>query len=227
MSLKKNICINYFGQIRNIDVLKKTYSEFIYNHNYNYHILLTTWEDEKMIDKFKQIFPNSYVRKVILPDINIFQDIIKKYTIDPTNSHKSIEHYLLGLYIKNETKNTILEYLDQININFDIVVTLRTYIYIFDNNISQFFEHINNEENKIYIACDPKFNIYNQNAKPDVIFLSNQDVTLKAVNHFDCLEKTVVNNTNYFHPETSFGKNIIEKKIDIVELPFRAFPQII
>ena len=145
--------------------------------------------------------------------------------MDPTNPLKSVEHYIKGLYVKQQSYNTIENYEKLNNIKFDFIITLRTDIYL-DKHLFEYYEKImNNLYNTVYVANSPKFNIYNNPSLPDVICIANKEITKKIVDQLSNLSYCVVNNSNLFHPETSFYNALEHLNLNILKLEFSAFPQ--
>ena len=220
------ICLNYYGLPRKLEVAKNTFNEYIStpNNNINYYILYTTWENEN-VDEFKEIFQNSYINFIEKPDLKKYDYIINNYTLDHTNNYKSIEHHVLGLYIKKMSYNTIINFENNNNINFDFIITLRTDVYL-NNHLSNFYSIINkNLNNTVYVANSPKFSIYNQPSLPIVIFISDKETSKKILEELDILVNCNIKDTNFFHPESSFYNALSFLKINIIELNLFAFPQ--
>jgi hypothetical protein len=215
------ICLNYYGQPRNLDITKYSFDNFIKNDNIEYHILYTTWDNED-ITHFKQLFSTCFINQIEKPDLNDYTKIIDNYTVDPTNPHKTIQHYLLGLYIKKMSYTTIEKY----NHDFDFIISLRTDIYLHDFHLSTYYNTIlNNLNNTVFLPHEPKFPVYNENASPDTLYISNKSVMQQILCQIDILENCSVSNTNLFHPETSFYKSLVFYNLNIQLLNFRAFPQ--
>ena len=150
-----NICINYYGQIRDNSVTTETYEKYIDDKNNNIYVLYTTWDTEN-VTPFKEYFTDSYIRQINIPNLNDeYNEMINKYKMDPTNSHKSFTHYLLGLYIKKESYNTINAFEEEKNIKFDIIISMRTSVYI-NNNVSKYYNTIldnyNNEHCIVFVS---------------------------------------------------------------------------
>ena len=223
---KINICLNYYGQPRDTEITKNTFNTFINtSNNINYHIVYTTWKDEN-IDAFQQLFPNSYINLVDKPDMQNYDNLINNYRIDDSNNwRKSMEHYIIGMYIKKMSYTTINDFEEKNNINFDFIVSLRTDTYL-DNHLCNFYDIIGrNLDNVVYVANNPTFAVHNQPALPDVMFISNKNTSKKILEQLDVLDKCAVNNTNFFHPESSFYNAITFLKINIYKLSLSAFPQ--
>jgi hypothetical protein len=155
-----------------------------------------------------------------------YSTIIQNYEMDPTNACvKNVEHYIKGLYVKQNSYNTIENYEKLNNIKFDFIITLRTDIYL-DKHLFEYYEKImNNLYNTVYVANSPKFNIYNNPSLPDVICIANKEITKKIVDQLSNLSYCVVNNSNFFHPETSFYNALKHLDLNILELELKAFPR--
>jgi hypothetical protein len=224
-----NICINYYGQLRDNSITTETHKKYIDDKNNNIYVLYTTWDTENVIP-FKEYFTDSYIRQINIPNLNDeYNEMINKYKMDPSNPYKSFTHYLLGLYIKKESYNTINAFEEENNIKFDIIISMRTSVYI-NNNVSNYYNTIldnyNNEHGIVFVANEPCFDIYNQGASPDVFYITtNKSVMKNILSQIDILDDCLVTNTNYFHPETSFYKSLIYFQLKIVTLNLFAFPQ--
>jgi len=223
---KKNICINYFGQCRDIKTTEQIYNEFIKTNdpNIEYTILYTTWKDEDTTE-FANLFPNAYIKKYDYPDLNDYKNIINNYSMDPTNvaNKKTLIYYLLGLYIKKMSYYTIE---DVSHMKFDCIVSLRTYIYIYDLHLSTIYNNI--EKETVYVANSPKYDIYlriGQPALPDVIFISDKNTMKYILHQIDIIGNCNVKNTNAFHPESSFYNSLAFFNLKIMCCNFRAFSQ--
>jgi len=145
--------------------------------------------------------------------------------MDVTNSHKkNIQHYIMGLYIKNKSSETILEYEENNNIEFDFIITLRCGIYFNKEKISNFYNIILNNNNSIYLAVEPAFNIYNMGSCPDVISISNKNITLKILSQIYHIKNIIINN-EFIHPETSFYLYLKFLNLEMTILNFMAFPE--
>jgi hypothetical protein len=223
-----NICINYYGQIRNNNITTEIYKNYIDDKNNNIYVLYTTWVDED-VSLFKDYFKDSYIRQVDIPNLDDYSDIINKYKMDPTNPNKSITHYLMGLFIKKESYNTIDNFEEEKNIKFDIIISLRTSIYI-NNKISEYYDIILNNDysknNTVFVANEPCFDVYKDPSLPDVFYITKSKSVMKNVlSQIDILENCLINNTNYFHPETSFSKSLLYFNLNIVKLNLFSFPE--
>jgi len=223
-----NICLNYYGQLRNNSITTETYKKYIDDYNNNIYVLYTTWDTEN-VTPFKDYFTDSYIRQIDIPNLDKYSEMINKYQMDPTNSYKSFTHFLLGLYIKKESYNTINAFEEEKNIKFDIIISMRTSVYI-NNNVSKYYntilDNVNNEHYTVFVANEPCFNVYNQGSFPDVFYITkNKSVMKNVLSQIDILDDCLVTNTNYFHPETAFYKSLIYFKLNIVKLNLFAFPQ--
>ncbi len=221
------ICLNYYGQIRDIGILRRTFKDFIQTGNENqYHIIWTTWKTED-VSLFKHQFPNSYTLQYEEPNMDNYKYITSNYNLDITNNQrKTISHYVKGLYIKSKSIETITKYEKEHNIDFDMIITLRCDTIIHDNHLYGFYEQIlENAHNTIFLANGPRFAIYNEPADADSMFIANKQVSFKMLAQIDILPHCVINNTIYFHPETAFTKAILYLNLRIIHMNIRAFPQ--
>ena len=219
MNKQYNICVNYYGQPRNIDNCTNIFNNFIFDYNCKFTILYTTWNTEN-IEQFKDKFENAYIRCIDKPEEKKFKDLINKYKVDQTNSHKTLYHCLLGLYIKYESGNTIKEYIKN-TYNFDIIITLRTDTKLSKNPYFNFYNNI--IDNSVYIPNEPKYDVYKNGACPDTSFMSNQNVMLKILNQVNDFQHCILKNTIY-HPESSFYNYLIYLKLNLIYLPIYSFP---
>ncbi len=223
INYKMNICINVFGKQHLIETLKKTLNENIIDSENKFHILYTGWDDEEPI--FENMFPNSYVIR-----INKNQELIKNYlnkyeniTIDATNPYKSLEHVLYGLYIKKKSTETIEKYMLEKNINFDLIVTIRTYSIIFYNYKLEYDKIKSIGLDKVFIPKGRSFDIYNVGSCTDTITIANVKNTFNIFNQIDYIDKTIIPNTNFIHPETSYYLYLKYLGLELFELNFIAF----
>lgn len=220
------ICLNFYGQPKNIYNLKEMYDKYIYNSDYEIYIVYTTWKTEN-IDTFKNIFPNAYINLIDTPSTenDVYMDIINNYNLDITNlcGKKSINGYFLGLYSRDYSRNTIINFEITNNIKFDIILTTRPDIKL-KNNISIYFDEINNDTNNtIFVGSDPCFNIYNECSYPDVLCMSKRDTMMNLLDFINILKHCTLNNKKIFHPETSAFKLIKYKNLNIKYLNFYVF----
>jgi hypothetical protein len=222
------ICINYYGQPRELERTKRVYDQFLESSSHDIYICYTTWDTES-IKEFRELFPNAYIRQIPVPDTEaLYSDIIQRYSIDPTNSHrKSTEHYILGLHIKKHSYYTIEQLSHDIGTTFDIVVSLRTDVYLYDFIIKDKYDDLLTrvKTNTTFVANEPKFNIYGEFGLPDIIYLSDMPTMQKILFQLDIIRECVVPGKQFFHPETSFHVSLVRMKLDIIQLPLRAFPQ--
>jgi hypothetical protein len=217
-----NVCLNFYGQPKNIRNLRDVYDKYLYNEKYNYHIVYTTWKTEN-VELFRSFFPNAYINQIDCPDETneIYKNITMNYNIDPTNlaGRKNIQGFFLGLYSKDYSRNTILEYETQNNIKFDLIVSLRPDTNL-NANVSLHFEKF--VENEIYVASDPCYNIYQQGAYPAAFDMAKRDVMMYLLDFIKIINYCTLNGTNIFHGETSLYKLIKIKNLQIVFLDFHA-----
>jgi hypothetical protein len=216
-----NICINYYGQIRDIEDCKYMFDNYIFETRNKYHILFTTWEDEN-IKPFIEKFSESFISTNKQVDESAFdKGLLTKYTIDRTQrKDKTLFHYLKGLYIRNKTIDTILMYEKNKNIKFDLIITLRIDTTI-SNALSDFYKNV--MDKNICVANEPRFNIYDTGSYPDCLCFSNRDNMLNILDCLKDIEKCCVKDTNFFHPETTSYNIIINKKLDITYCLFNSF----
>lgn len=219
------ICINYYGQPRELERTKRVYDEFLESSSHDVYICYTTWDTES-IKEFRELFPKAYIRQIPLPDTEaLYSDIIKRHSIDPSNrSRKSMAHYILGLHIKKHSYYTIEQLSQDIGATFDLVVSLRTDVYLYDFIIKDTYD-TTVKTNTAYVANAPKFNIYGEFGLPDVFYLSDMPTMQKILFQLDIIDECVVPGKKFFHPETSFHVSLVRMKLDIIQLPLRAFPQ--
>jgi len=221
------ICLNYYGQLRNINILKETFLKHLYSTEYTYDIVYTTWKNEDT-QAFESFFPEAFVNKIDEPNMEDYTNILNNYEIDIGNSRKTLEHYLKGLYVKQKSYNTVIKFEKENDILFDIIITIRTDAYL-NKNLSQFYNYIFDisiqNSNVVFTGCEPCFAVYNQKALPDTMVISINNTLKRTLYQLSILENCVVINTNFFHPESSFYNALIYQNLDIIELPFGAFPE--
>ena len=233
--MTKHICINFAGQPKNIYNLLETYNNYIYNPDYIYHILYTTWVNED-ITKFCEIFPNAYSKQIERPDISghpyydEYLYICNSYIYDRTNiaSNKLFFNYFLGQFIRDQSRYTITEYEKIHNIQFDIIITTRPDIKIERANISMYFNQIlENKKRALYIANSPVIDIYNCGSYPDALIMGQREHMLYLLDYVYIIRFCAIYedpvNKNIIHPETTSYKIAKHKNIPLIELPFFAF----
>ena len=222
---KLKVCLNFWGQPKNIQNLQYIYEKFLHDPQYDFFVLYTTWKSEN-ITSFKNIFPSSYINLIDLPsdnDLN-YIDIVNNYDLDSSNkgNGRIINNYFLGMYSKDYTRNTINCFENNNNIKFDIIVTLRPDIRLF-TNISYYYTEIYNTCNTIFVASEPRYDIYREGAYPDALCISKRNEMFLLLEFINELKSNTLNNTNVFHPETTSYKIIINKQLLIKYLNFNAF----
>lgn len=215
-----NICINYWGQPRKLKIIKEVYESQLKDNINNFHICYSTWKTEDVQD-FKAIFPDAYVIQYDLPDFTLYEDIIFKFKYDHTTVSKDIKNYILGLYIREQSLKTINKYIQNHNIIFDFIITLRPDTNIYNGNLKQYYDNINNNSNILYLAKEPRYDIYNQGAVPDALLISNFYNMNKLIS-FPIFENIAIDG-NIIHPETATGKNIIHNSFVVNYLDIYAF----
>lgn len=222
------ICLNYYGQPRDIGITSRVFDEFIKTDTQiEYHVVWTTWTGEDL-SAFKQLFPTSYVKQYDPPSMDNYKHITSVYDLDVTNRCKTISHYVAGLYIKYKSAQTIADYENEYGIEFDMIITLRCDTIIHDNHLAIFYKPIiENIHNTVFLACGPKFDVYHERAEADSMFIANKQVTFLLLSQLDILPHCVINNTRHFHPETAFAKAIHFLNLRILCINIRAFPQLL
>jgi hypothetical protein len=213
-----NICINYYGQPRKLVDCLRVFNDTISDSRYNIKICYTTWIDED-ISEFKDLFPTAFIRQVNRPPSI---DSITKFSMDRSNPNKSVIHYGLGLYIKQQSKQTIIDYEQQLNIKFDIVVQARTDAYVWKDTLIKYYDNV--VKDVIYVGSEPRFDIYNTGAVPDVLYFGTRDTILSTLDHLDVVSNTVVKDSGYFHPETSLYNLFVYLGFKVYYCSFNAFP---
>lgn len=221
---KIKVCLNFWGQPKNIQNLQNMYESFIYDPQYDFFIVYTTWNSEN-ITTFKNFFPTSYINLIDLPSTNDpnYMDIVNNYTLDWTNkaNGRLIKSYFLGLYCKDYSRNTINNFETNNNIKFDIILTLRPDTKLF-TNISHFYKEINNTSNTICVASEPRYDIYREGSYPDALCISKRNEMFQLLDFINELKLNTLYNTNIFHPETASYKIIVNKNLLIKYLDFNA-----
>lgn len=216
-----NICINIYGKQIDLSNTKNMIDNYIVDNKNNFHILYTGWNNEENI--FENIFENSYIKRYNI-DQNILEDLLKKYEgykSDPTNGHKSFTHILLGLYIKNKSKETIKLFCDEKNIKFDFIITLRTDTKL-SSPIFNDYNKIIDDLDKIFISKESylDYNIYNNGGYSDFIVISNYNNMVNILDQLNNIDKCIFDENKFFHPETAFYKYLNSLKVNIKRLNF-------
>jgi len=215
-----NIALSFCGLCREISHTKNIMN-FLTNNEHNYVILLTTWENVDTTE-FSNYFPDSYIYKVEIPTENITKEWLKDYRMDDTNPHKPVINYFYQLYIRNNSQNTINEYEIKENIKFDIIVTLRTDVELWEN-ITKYFNFIKNDDNNIFVGNGPNFNIYGTGSCQDVLFFSSKSIMFKILNYQYNFPEEIQPKKNIFHPETCQFNCFRNLQLNIQFLPFQSF----
>ncbi len=217
-----HICINFYGQPRNPENVRAMLDTSLIDSNHTYHILYSTWENEN-IELMQKLNPELNIFRYAMPDDTVF-DKFNNFKLDSTQvADKTLKRHLLGLYIKEQTAKTILQYEKNKSIKFDIIVTLRADAKIQKNVLYNFYSSVDLLSNIMYVAEEPCFNIYKTGSYPDVLMFSNRETMLKALDIISIYEYCVVKNTNYFHPETSAFNILIYKNIVMFSVKLYAF----
>ena len=146
-------------------------------------------------------------------------EIIKKY--EYLHYSNDIVRYIFGLFIRDKSINTINEYMNIKNIEFDFIITIRPDSNIYDGILNKYYSNIKDNASLLHTATHPRFDIFNEGAVPDALLISNYN-NMKKVLKFPNFE-TIAVNGNIIHPETSTGKTIIHNQIDLNYLNLSSF----
>jgi hypothetical protein len=214
-----NICINYWGQPRKIQQCIDNFKKTLACSDHLIYVCYTTWETED-VSEFRTVFPEAFIRQVPCPE-HLPQMDNKR--VDSTNSHKSSYYYGLSLYAKQQSKQTILEYEQQLNLTFDCIVTARTDALVYHGQAFNYYHLL--YEGAVFVGDAPNFDVYRTGAVPDVLYLSSRNTMLSTLDHLDVAEHCVVANTNFFHPETSLCNLFKHLNLKIERCVFHTFPR--
>ena len=171
----------------------------------------------------KKKFPFAFVRRID-KDENLINKYINEYSyikIDNTNPYKSLEHIITGFYIKQASIKTINDFLSNVNINIDAIITIRTDTIIFENKKMN-FDVIRENMLNVYICNEIDFDVYNQGACTDVLVVSNYNNMIKILNQLNYLNKVLLPDNVSFHPETSFYKYLKINNFNIIRVNLKA-----
>lgn len=215
-----NICVNYWGQPRLLNVIQDIYDTQINDKINNFYICYTTWKTED-ITKFNIIFPNSCINQIDYPDLSSdkYKDIINNFKYDSYNP--DIKHCIFGLYVREQSLNTVSSYEKNINIKFDFIITIRPDTEIKEDKLFNFYSLIKSNPEYIYVPDRPRFDIYNKGSVPDSLIIANMN-SLKEILKFPNFHDVKVND-NLFHPESSTGQMINFSKIKCIFLNIFSF----
>jgi len=215
-----NICVNYWGQPRLMNIIEDIYKTQINDNINNFHICYSTWKTED-ISRFKAIFPNSYIKQYDYPNLENYKDIIQKYKYDGTTISRDITNYIYGLFIREQSINTINEYMNIKNITFDFIITIRPDTDIYNGLLHSYYYNILENTNFLYVATHPRYDVYNQGAIPNALLISSYN-NMKNILKFPNFELIAIDG-NYIHPETSTGKQVIYNQIPIKYMNLSSF----
>jgi hypothetical protein len=215
-----NICVNYWGQPRLMNIIEDIYKTQINDNINNFHICYSTWKTEN-ISIFKEIFPNSYIKQYDYPNLENYSDIIQNYKYDNTTISRDITNYIYGLFIREQSINTINEYMNINNVSFDFIITIRPDTDIYNGLLYSYYNNILENKKFLYVATHPRYDIYNQGAIPDALLISNYN-NMKKILKFPNFE-TIAINSNIIHPETATGKNVIYNQVPIKYMNLSSF----
>ncbi len=195
-----NICINYYGQPRGLKIIENNFYEKVYDNKNNFHILYSTWSSENTED-FKKIFPNSFIKKYDLPDMNNHIDLIQNYGMDSSQVN-GIENYIKYLTIKNNSLQTIIDYEQIKKINFDIIITMRPDHIFYNDNLYNYYDYFMTKDDYIFVPVDPCYDIYGEGGYQCSFCMCNRTNIDKILSKIQIIKYLTLNNTNIFHPET-------------------------
>lgn len=219
-----NILINYFGQPRNIPLCENVYNLHINDKINTFHVCYSTWNTEDIVE-FSKIFPSAFIMQYDYPDITKYQDIINNYKYE--HYSRDISHYVYGLKIRENSINTIDEYIRLHSINIDFIINIRTDTDIYTDNFKdegilyRYYNLIIKDTSNVYLANKPRFDIYNVGAIPDALIISNYNNTKSILTFPDFSSITAYD--KIIHPESATGKMIINNNINKIFLNMHAF----
>jgi len=217
--MSKKICILYTGKPRVIDHAKSML-ELLTGGDNEYHIALTTWVDEDT-SEFELAFPNSFIDYVQLPK----QDDIDRFVAnDKYVSMRPLSNYYHQLYIRSKSSET----LKKLNMDFDVVVLIRTDTIIW-RNISIFYDDVKSNDDVVFVPIGPNWDIYGTDvvyglgACPDVIFFSNQPTMEKILTQQINISRETQQRGGVYHPETCQLRCFQLLNLEVKRLQFDAF----
>jgi hypothetical protein len=222
-----NICINFYGQQRDMSNCINMLSNNLLDNKNKFYILYTGWKNEEPL--FEKMINPCFVRR-ITADKDKIDNYLKKYSniqLDATNvaNSKIFENIIYGFYIKNESINTINECINKFAIHFDLFLTLRIDTKILTPLFNE-YEYIKQKGfQNVYVSKKDRldWDIYKVGAISDFICISNYENTVKILNQLDNLQHCLIGNTSMFHPETSFCKYLNYNNFNIERLGFLAY----
>jgi hypothetical protein len=215
-----NICVNYWGQPRLLNIIEEIYNTQINDKNNNFYICYTTWKTED-VTKFNRIFPNSYINQIDHPDLTSdkYKYMIKNFQYDSYNP--DIKHCILGLYVREQSLNTVSLYEKNLNIKFDFIITIRPDTEIKEGILFNFYSYIKSNPEYIYVPDRPRYDVYGKGAVPDALLISKLD-SLKEILKFPNFDDIKINGY-LIHPESSTGQMIQFSKIKCIFLDIFSF----
>lgn len=218
------ICINIFGSQRDVNNTVDLVNNYIIENENEYYILYTGWENEPQI--YETLFENIYIKRFAL-DKQAIKEYCHKYSQykvhDGYVPPKTLEYILEGLYIKQKSMVTIQSFMIDNNIQFDLIITVRSDTKLTDKLSNYYSEIIQHGLDKIYIANGPNWNIFNKGAASDLICISNYENTIKMLDQIRNFDKCIAEETNNtFHPETSYYRYLRWCNDSVIRLNFEA-----
>jgi len=217
-----NICINVYGQQRAIELFSETLKQII-DDKHKFTILYTGWNTEEQL--FEKYFPDSYINRIDKNQdiINNYIDKYKHINVDPTNPTKNIEHIITGCYIKKMSIDTIQKYCNEKSITFDLIISTRTDLFIYYNNLINYDEILINGLNKVYIPNGLDWDIYNEGACNNTFIIANFSNTILIMDQINTLNNTLVLSNNTHHPETSYYKHLLYNNLCLYRMNTKCF----
>ena len=156
------ICINIYGSQRDVNNTLDLVNNYIIDNNNEFYILYTGWDNEPKI--YESMFQEIYVKRIKF-DNEIINNYHNKYSeykvIESYIPPKTLKYVLEGLYIKQKSIETIQSFILEKNINFDLIITVRSDTKITDK-LENFYSTITeNGLDKIYISNGYDYDVLN------------------------------------------------------------------
>lgn len=190
------ICIGFHGQLRSFKKIGADLKSKIIDPNNECIILFSTWEHEPIND-FIEVFPEAYIKQFKIETQEDFK-WDPKSRMDPGNPNKTILNF--WRYQKSlENLNILInEYENETNLEFDIILRIRTDVQLTDY-IYQYYSTV--IDNNIYVPSEPNYPIYNKPAYPDFLAFGKNKEMKNILNGIKIIEECT-HEPNTFHPET-------------------------
>ena len=220
------ICISYSGQPRMLDHAKRTFDSLfapLSKSGHECHVMYTTW-DHTNVEKYVALFPMAHVRQVAQPKDEVYEAYERNFR-QLTFQH-TMTNYMLGLYIRKETVNTINQYEAMHHIDFDVIISLRTDTLIqLDRSIEWCCEQAMANGNSIFVGDRERFDVTGRGACPDMFIVASKGAALKCLNQHDHIEgcSFIYEGEKTVHPETSCYLNFKQHGCNVVYVPGSCF----